>query len=1144
MRRTRRAEGVGVARRLASSTVLVVLALGGPGAAAAAPDKSDAEFGFLEAEDLEKIPLSVVSRGPAIVAGMAPAVVDVITAEEVRTSGARTLADLLAQRVGMDVSIDRVVPRGLNTVASIPGLQLFNNRMLLLVDGRPTNGLFFGEFLAGRELPLDYIERIEIIRGPGSALYGTNAMAGVINVVTKDAADEPGIGVTAEYGSFSERRADLFGGIGSPELNGNFFLRYFGDGGTDEIDRNDNRRQLFAFARGTAGPLTLEGEALDYRQENPGVVGAPTGEDRTHRERYSIGARLDQALGERFRIAGQVYANLYQNRILVEETLPGTSDRTAYRERRVAEELSLTYQPREWLSITLGGEIRQEHGSVGPRHCAVDTGFGELNLSASGCTVDQNVYAAYFEDQIRLPYALTLTAGLRYDKVTTSGDRLNPRANLFWKATPATSVKVGYGEAFRAPSFFELTGAQEVGANTFVLGNPNLESEVVKTVEGEIDHSFSRLLNVRLSAFHTKGTDMISARSASDLVILNLCPPPATPPNAVQAIICPVFMGLAGLPLPITTTETRLVNSDEVSVTGLEIAVGGAVGSLPVPGEISYGVNYTFQETRGDFRDPVNGTVQSGDLPLAPPHKANLLFDYRPIRDLSIFWHTRWVDRQFVDARNQDRLEDYLQHDLNLAYRVTRALEVGVGTYNLLDDDEPEADRVLREPRVVLGRISYRFAPGPDLPAERLVRSEPGELGEARAAVERARVAGAEALGLASYREAVAHLAIAAELHQKGESRARVAAAAELSKRAADVARQAAADLGGAPPAPAPTAAPTPRPTPQAPTPARTPVKRRTPSASAAKPAEPVAAATKPVATPGLPAPVPRATATPALSAKRLLLLQSDGSVAIYRETAAKLVASLPGTVELHDLRGDREQAVEILQSSRPDLVIAVGSLAATVSRQLVSDRPVLFCAVLNPGRYDLAAPNVAGVSFEISAAAQLERLEEALPGAARVGVIYDPAKSAALVADAERAAPRFGLQIVKAVAQDPRNVDFVFRSLRKDIDVLWVIPDSTVITRESFEVLALQAAETKTPFVAFAESFARQGALLAFYADPAAIGEQCATIAGKMVRGEAAPAQIGIRSPDHFRVAVNRRVEDQLGLKIGSAVRPDVEIR
>ncbi|MGH7897235.1 MAG: TonB-dependent receptor plug domain-containing protein, partial [Candidatus Binatia bacterium] len=99
----------------------------------------ESEFGFLEAEDVEKIPLGVVSRGPPIPAGLAPAVVDVITGDEIRASGARTLAELLSQRVGIDVSIDQVVPRGLNTSPSAAGITLANHRTLLLIDGRPTN---------------------------------------------------------------------------------------------------------------------------------------------------------------------------------------------------------------------------------------------------------------------------------------------------------------------------------------------------------------------------------------------------------------------------------------------------------------------------------------------------------------------------------------------------------------------------------------------------------------------------------------------------------------------------------------------------------------------------------------------------------------------------------------------------------------------------------------------------------------------------------------------------------------------------------------------------------------------------------------------------------------------------------------------
>src|SRR5207237_5951100 len=113
------------------------------------------------------------------------------------------------------------------------------------------------------------------------------------------------------------------------------------------------------------------------------------------------------------------------------------------------------------------------------------------------------------------------------------------------------------------------------------------------------------------------------------------------------------------------------------------------------------------------------------------------------------------------------------------------------------------------------------------------------------------------------------------------------------------------------------------------------------------------------------PTPTPTATPkpTPDLASRRVLLLQSDGNVEIYRDAAAKLVAELPGRVALEDLRGDRDQAIEVARSADADLVVAIGALAATVARQELSDRPVIFCAVLNPERYKLSG----GVSFEVS---------------------------------------------------------------------------------------------------------------------------------------------------------------------------------
>jgi putative tryptophan/tyrosine transport system substrate-binding protein len=293
----------------------------------------------------------------------------------------------------------------------------------------------------------------------------------------------------------------------------------------------------------------------------------------------------------------------------------------------------------------------------------------------------------------------------------------------------------------------------------------------------------------------------------------------------------------------------------------------------------------------------------------------------------------------------------------------------------------------------------------------------------------------------------------------------------------------------------------------------------------------------RPEPTPTAPPPTPEPTPTPTVdvSASTVLLLQSDARVDIYRRTAAALAGALPGQVRLQDLAGDRERGRTMVgaEAADADLVVAVGALAAALAREEVRGKPLLYCAVLNPERYDLSARGIAGVSFEVSPEEQLRGVAEALPGRTRIGVIYDPGKSGPTVAAAERAAGALGLRIVKQQATRPEDVDFLFRSLRPEIDVLWLLPDSTVVTRESFELLALHAAEWGIPLVAFAEAFTRQGALLSFYPDPVAVGRQCAALAARLLSGETSPEEIGARTPDRFACAVNRRIGGLLGVSV-----------
>ena len=138
----------------------------------------------------------------------APSYVTIVTADEVKRYGYRTLADILASAPGLNVSYDRN-----NTFLGARGVSLgdFNSRVLLLIDGhRVNNNLTDGAYI-GTEfiLDIDLIDRVEIIRGPGSVLYGNNAVFGVINVITRQGKQVNGVEVSGEYGSFDTYKARL-----------------------------------------------------------------------------------------------------------------------------------------------------------------------------------------------------------------------------------------------------------------------------------------------------------------------------------------------------------------------------------------------------------------------------------------------------------------------------------------------------------------------------------------------------------------------------------------------------------------------------------------------------------------------------------------------------------------------------------------------------------------------------------------------------------------------------------------------------------------------------------------------------------------------------------------------------------------------
>ena len=220
--------------------------------------------------------------------------------------------------------------------------------------------------------------------------------------------------------------------------------------------------------------------------------------------------------------------------------------------------------------------------------------------------------------------------------------------------------------------------------------------------------------------------------------------------------------------------------------------------------------------------------------------------------------------------------------------------------------------------------------------------------------------------------------------------------------------------------------------------------------------------------------------------------------------------------------------------NSRPLAIIAVGTDAArwAITNSTV---PVVFCMVSNARQSVMAdlAPadetRVHGVSLDIPAPAQLEVLKTYLAGAKRIGVIYDPRKTAAVVQDLEDATAKMGLQLVREPVTSESSVPEAVGRITPKIDVLWTPVDSTVFNSRSAQFILTQMLQRKVPVMGFSENMVRAGALLGFRVAYADAGRQAATLLQATLQ-TASVVTPNIQTPRSYQVLINGRVLELLG--------------
>ena len=485
----------------------------------------------------------------------APASITVVTDRQIRQMGATALYEVLRIVPGFSPAMLHLnsynyLGRGLVAANS--------NSILLLINSHPVNEARFGGFNWVHDtLITDNIKRIEFIRGPGSALYGTNALDGVINIITKDAEDIEGFELTTRGGSWDTQQHNLLYGKTFSNLEVAFNFNYFKTHGYRAFIEEDVQTQLDRIFGSSASlapaytsaddekydvalNLKYKGFTLDGRyvdRERHLLISqalALTQKNISPDKDYYLNLGYEKSIREGLDFSGKVYRNVWDGTEDYQLLPPGVvlpsptpTDFAIWEEgylfefssktSRTGIEIQTTYRISDSNTIVAGVTYEEQKWydiSVSANFLVdPDTGL-DIKLPAVQKwpddlvtdTQERDFKAVFLEDIWDITEDIRLTAGVRYDRYSDFGGEVSPRVGLTWEFIKGYDLKLLYGHAFRAPSFFELY--DQFG------GNPDLDAEKKDTFEASLGADFTSSFSSRGTFFYRVIEDSIVATSS------------------------------------------------------------------------------------------------------------------------------------------------------------------------------------------------------------------------------------------------------------------------------------------------------------------------------------------------------------------------------------------------------------------------------------------------------------------------------------------------------------------------------------------------------------------------------------------------------------------------------------------------------
>ncbi|HEV7230494.1 MAG TPA: TonB-dependent receptor plug domain-containing protein [Bacteroidia bacterium] len=596
-----------------------------------------------ELESLINSLISVASKKP-LSARESPSIVTLVTAEEIKNSGARDLIDVMRLVPGFDFGMDVEGVVGIGTRGSWG----HEGKVLLLIDGQEMNELLYAGTQFGNHYPIDQIKRIEIIRGPGSAIYGGYAEYGVINIITRSGADINGISATGTYGKMQDGMArqnislaagkkindfefSIAGLIGQGNRSDQVYSDFYGNSFqmADKSALNPNNLNVGLSWKG----LSFRGIYDSYQtMVGDGYDKIPT--IPYHQDFNSTFAELKYVwkIGDKITLTPRLNYKRQQPYLT-----PQTDSVAAYSilAERYSANLTMSYNITRNINIVAGGEMFRDQSTE------LDTGHFVGGLS----TVKYLNYAGFLQGLYK-HRIVNVIFGARYDNNSAFGDALVPRVGLT-KKIHRFNFKLLYSQSFRAPAIENINGA-------YIPNSIRPERTEVIELEGGYELTRKSILTVNL--YHISTLD-------------------------------PIVYYVAG------------VNTDAYANFG-HSGTKGIEAEYKTKHHWGYlTMNYAFYTTQG-MNEVSNYQVPGkSDILLAfPAHKANLTASIRLSKHLSFNPSVLFRSESYGYTRNPDSLQTgtpiltrfkpqvFTNIYLNANDVFVKGLSIGLGVFDLFNE--------------------------------------------------------------------------------------------------------------------------------------------------------------------------------------------------------------------------------------------------------------------------------------------------------------------------------------------------------------------------------------------------------------------------------------------------------------------------